>query len=629
MATAVVGAAPQSAAAKEREIVNDFAIVAATVNGTGSATANSTLLRALFHMGIPVTGKNLFPSNIYGLPTWYTIRISKDGYLARREGTEVLIAFNERTVAQDIANLPSGGVCFYSDELKTFNPSRDDITYYKLPVKDVVKEITSEALSTGLIQKEEVAKLKDYLPSMTYVGVVSQMLGIDLEELRKALSTHFRGKAKPIELNYGVVSHAAQWARENLTKQDPYRVERMDVTADKIMIDGNTAAALGALYGGMTVAAWYPITPASSLAENLIKYGPRLRMEDGKATYAIVQAEDELAALGIVMGAGWAGARAMTSTSGPGISLMAEFAGFGFYTEIPAVIWDVMRMGPSTGLPTRVSQGDILSTYFLSHGDTRHPCLLPGSVKECFEFGALAFNVAEELQTPVFVLSDLDLGMNLWLSDPFDYPTEPINRGKVLDAETLERMPAWGRYKDVDGDGVPYRTLPGTPSNKAAYFTRGSGHNEYAQYTERGDDWVKNMDRLFKKHETAKTLVPQPIIEQNPNAKIGIISYGSNDPGVREGRDRLAKEGIETSYLRLRALPITDAVREFIAAHDRTYVVEMNHEGQMAMILRMDLPDLATRIIPIAFSDGLPLTARFVMQNVIANEKTLGGVVAQ
>ncbi len=626
MATAVVGAAPQSAAAQEREIVNDFAIVAATVNGTGSATANSTLLRALFHMGIPVTGKNLFPSNIYGLPTWYTIRLSKDGYLARREGTEIAIAFNERTVAQDLANLPSGGVCFYSDELKTFNPNRDDIYYYKLPVKEVVKEITTEALASGLIHKEELPKLKDYLPSMTYVGVVAQMLGIEMEELRKALSTHFRGKSKPIELNYGVVTHAAKWAEENLTKQDPYRIERMDKTDGKIMIDGNTAAALGALYGGMTVAAWYPITPASSLAENLNKYAPRIRTENGKATYAIVQAEDELAALGVVMGAGWAGARAMTSTSGPGISLMAEFAGFGFYTEIPAVIWDVMRMGPSTGLPTRVSQGDILSTYFLSHGDTRHPCLLPGSVAECFEFGAKAFDVAEALQTPVFVLSDLDLGMNLWLTDQFEYPTEPINRGKVLDAETLERMQNWGRYKDVDGDGVPYRTLPGTPSAKAAYFTRGSGHNEYAQYTERGDDWVKNMNRLFQKHQTAKTLVPQPVIDHNPNAKIAIITYGSNDPACIEARDRLAKEGVETSYLRLRALPFTDSVREFIAAHDRTYMIEMNHEGQMAMIMRMDMPELAMRIVPIAFSDGLPLTARFVMQNVLANEKALGGV---
>ncbi len=608
MATAIIDTSPHPGAVKERGVINDFSIVAATVNGTGSQTANATLIRALFHMGIPVNGKNLFPSNIQGLPTWYTIRISKDGYIARREGTEILIAFNDKTVLQDLAILPHDGVCFYSDELRNFQPSRDDVIYYKLPVKEMVKQSGAEA------------KIKSYVASMVYVGVVAQMLGIDMDRIRQAIETHFRGKAKPIELNWGVAYNAAEWAKANLTKQDPYRVEAMDKTGDMILIDGNTAGALGALYGGMTVTAWYPITPATSLAEALDKYAPRLRTVDGKATYSIIQAEDELAAIGMVLGAGWAGARAMTSTSGPGISLMAEFAGFGAFAEIPGVIWDVQRMGPSTGLPTRVSQGDLLSTYFLGHGDTRHPILLPGSVAECFEFGHVALDLAERLQTPVFVLSDLDLGMNLWMSEKFAYPEKPIDRGKVLDAEALERVNGWGRYRDVDGDGIPWRTLPGTDSLKAAYFTRGSGHNEFALYTERPEDWKRNMDRLTRKHDTARQLVPAPVIDHNANAKIGIIAFGSVDPAIVEARDRLTKTGLATSYLRLRALPLAASVREFVAAHERIYVIEMNQDGQLNLLLRMEMPDLAARLVSVAYSDGLPLSARFVTTQVLENE---------
>ncbi len=610
MATAVVQATPNGRVAPERAIINDFSIVAATVNGSGSQTANNTLIRALFHMGIPVNGKNLFPSNIEGLPTWFYIRVSKDGYIARREGVEILIAFNEKTAVQDLAALPKGGVCFYSDELRTFAPTRDDVFYYKLPVKEMVKLSGAEA------------KLKRYVASMVYVGVVAEMLGIDMEEIRKAIVGHFKGKTKPIDLNWGVVANSAQWARDNLTKQDPFRVEPMNETEGMILIDGNTAGALGAIYGGLTVAAWYPITPATSLADALDKYMPRLRKtEDGKATYSILQAEDEIAAIGMVMGAGWAGARAMTSTSGPGISLMSEFTGFGFYAEVPGVIWDVQRMGPSTGLPTRVSQGDLLSTYFLGHGDTRHPVLLPGSVAECFEFGHTALDLAERLQTPVFVLSDLDLGMNLWMSQPFEYPEKPIDRGKVLDVDMLNRVNGWGRYRDMDGDGIPWRTIPGTPHPKAAYFTRGSGHNEFAQYSERADDWKRNMDRLMKKHDTARALVPAPQVDTNPAAQVGIIAFGSVDPAIVEARDRLAKAGLETSYLRVRALPINDTVRQFVAAHERVYVVEMNHDGQLCNILHIELPDLSSHLVSIAHNDGLPFSARFVTEKVLQQER--------
>ena len=628
MATAVLQSASATGAGGGKDIINDFSIVAATVNGSGSQTANMTLIRALFHMGIPVNGKNLFPSNIEGLPTWFTIRVSKDGYIARRDGVEILVAFNDQTVVEDIRLLPPGGVCFYSDELKLFNRSRDDIIYYQLPVKEVSREALDAAIASGAIRKDDRLKFKGRLASMVYVGVLAQMLGIDMTAIRQALENQFKGRRKPVEMNWNIVQRTADWARENLPKLDPYRVQPMNETAGKIIIEGNTAGALGAIYGGMTVAAWYPITPATSLADELEEYAAKLRKTpDGKATYAIIQAEDEIAAIGMVVGASWAGARAMTSTSGPGISLMTEFVGFAYYTEIPAVIWDVQRMGPSTGLPTRVSQGDLLKAYLLGHGDTKHIVLLPGSVKECFEFGHTAFDLAERFQTPVFVLSDLDLGMNYWMSEPFEYPAKPIDRGKVLDAEAVKRLGReWGRYKDVDGDGIPWRTLPGTEAPGAAYFTRGSGHNEYALYSERGEDWLRNMARLAKKHETAREYVPAPVIDQRANARVGIIAFGSADPAIIEARDRLAKEGVETSYLRLRALPFTESVREFIAAHEEVYVIEMNRDAQLASLLRMEYPGLATRLVSIAYADGLPLTARFVTGQVLAHERELAGV---
>jgi 2-oxoglutarate ferredoxin oxidoreductase subunit alpha len=452
------------------------------------------------------------------------------------------------------------------------------------------------------------------------VGALAHLLGISLTDIEAGLLFHFKGKRKPVDSNMKVVNAASEWAKANLVKKDPYRVEPMHKTDGMIMIDGNTAAALGAIYGGITFAAWYPITPATSLADALNHYLPELRMDpETKApTFSVVQAEDELAALGMVLGAGWAGARSMTSTSGPGISLMAEFAGLGYFAEIPAVIWDVQRMGPSTGLPTRVAQGDIILAYFLGHGDATHVCLLPGSVNECFEFGWRAFDLAERLQTPVFVLSDLDLGMNQWMAEPFRYPEEPMDRGKVLTAADVERMGGFARYKDVDGDGIGWRTLPGTDHPLAAYFTRGTGHNERAIYSERPEDWERNMARLARKFETARQMVPAPVIDETAGAEVGLIAFGSTDTAIVEARSRLAQAGVPTAYLRIRALPLSDAVRDFVHAHKRVYVVEMNSDAQMCQLLRLHVPERAAEIIPVNHNDGLPLTARWVTEHVLA-----------
>jgi 2-oxoglutarate/2-oxoacid ferredoxin oxidoreductase subunit alpha len=423
-----------------------------------------------------------------------------------------------------------------------------------------------------------------------------------------------------VNLNMDMVNRAYAWAQANLTEPCPFRAERMTGFNDgKIMVDGNTSAALGAIWGGVTFAAWYPITPASSLAEALTRYASQLRVDPdtGKATYAIIQAEDELAALGMVIGAGWAGARAMTSTSGPGLSLMAEFAGLSYFAEIPAVIWDVQRIGPSTGLPTRTSQGDILEAYYLSHGDTRHVLLFPCCPTECFEFGALALDLADRLQTLVIVMTDLDLGMNLWITDPFEYPERPLDRGKVLTADDLDRLAGqWGRYKDVDGDGIPYRTLPGTAHRAAAYFTRGTGHNEYAGYTEKPEDWERNYARLVRKFDTARTLVPAPAVDEREGARIGIITVGSNHEAVAEARDILRQGGIETSYMRLRALPINQTARDFIRKYEQVFVVEANHDGQLRHILLTEEPECGHQLVSAARGNGMSLTADWIAQTI-------------
>jgi 2-oxoglutarate ferredoxin oxidoreductase subunit alpha len=591
--------------------VNNFTIVAATVNGSGSQTANNTLLRALFKMGIPIVGKNIFPSNIQGLPTWFSIRASKDGFVARRETAEIVVAMNRSSAAEDIAGVAPGGVVIYPSEWK-LTEDRADITYYALPIQQMAKDSGASA------------DLRPYVANMAYVGALTELLGIDVNEIYQAISDHFKGKQKPIDLNFGVVQAAIDYVKQNITKRDPFRVERVPGgNAGKIMINGNSASALGAVFGGFTVASWYPITPSTSLIDALTDYAKQLRTDPqtGEHTYAIVQSEDEIAAIGMVVGAGWAGARAMTSTSGPGLSLMTEFIGFAYFTEIPAVIWDIQRMGPSTGMPTRVSQGDVLMAYYLGHGDTRNIVLLPASMEECFESGWRAFDLAERLQAPVLVLSDLDLGMNLWMSQPFAYPDKPMDRGKVLSADDLKRLGGFHRYEDVDGDGIPYRTIPGTNHPAAAYFTRGSGHNAQAAYTERPDEWEANLARLARKHEFARTLVPPPEVNEVEGAEIGIIAYGSTNPAIGEARAMLAAKGVNTSYLRLRALPTTVELKEFVNRHPRVYVVENNFDGQMRRILQSEVPEHAARLISITKCDGLPLTGRWVARSILEQEQ--------
>ena len=594
-----------------QKIVNDFCFSVATANGTGSQTSNIALLRAMFRMGIPVSGKNLFPSNIQGMPTWYRLRINKDGYTGYRNETEVLVAMNQATVVEDVTTVASGGVIFYNDSLK-MPAQREDVTYYEMPVKALVKQV------------KVPPALRDYIANMVYVGVVCQMLGIDLEQIRGALSSHFKGKEKAVALNMEVVDLGANWAKENLTKQDPFYVEPMEGgNKDLILVDGNEAAALGSIYGGVSVVAWYPITPSTSLVDGITNHIPKLRKDaDGKQTYAIIQAEDELAAIGMLMGAGWAGARSLTATSGPGISLMAEFSGLGYFAEIPAVIWNIQRMGPSTGLPTRTSQGDILFTYFLGHGDTKQVVLFPSSPKECFEFGHVSFDLAEQLQTPVFVLSDLDVGMNIWMSERFEYPEAPMNRGKVVSEDDLKELNTkWGRFVDFDGDGIPYRSLPGNKHPLSGYFTRGTGHNAKAIYSERPDDWQENLQRLRRKFDTARTLVPAPAVEKQEGATFGVISLGTNHGAVLEMMDYLKKDGHVCDYMRLKALPVNETVEQFIAQYDHVYIIENNFDGQLHKILQMEYPALATRLLSISQCTGLPLEASWLTQEITKHQQ--------
>jgi 2-oxoglutarate/2-oxoacid ferredoxin oxidoreductase subunit alpha len=601
------------AESKRQQIVNDFSITVATVNGSGSQTSNLTIMRALFKMGIPVSGKNLFPSNIQGLPTWFTIRVNKDGFLARREESEIVIAMNPESFSKDMKSVVPGGAFFYPDNIR--QPiTRDDIAAYPMPVQKLVRESGAPA------------NLKDYIANMVYVGVLAAILGIDLEKIKQALDFHFKGRVKPIDLNFGVVQAGADWAKENLEKQDPYRVEPMDATGEYILADGNTAAALGSIYGGVQFVAWYPITPASSLPEALMDYLPELRKdpETGKNTFAVVQAEDELAAVGMTVGAGWTGLRAMTSTSGPGLSLMTEYAGLAYYAEVPIVIWDIQRVGPSTGLPTRTAQGDLTATYFMGHGDTQQVILLPGSVNECFEFGWRAFDLAERLQTPIFVLSDLDFGMNNWMTKPFKYPDTPMDRGKVLWEGDIERLGGdWGRYRDVDGDGIPYRTLPGNRHPRSAYFTRGTGHDEYARYTEDPVVWETGMARLKTKFETARKLLPTPVTEKMDGAQIGLIAFGSTDLAIQEARYYLANQGVPTDYLRVRSVPFSSEVTDFIREHDRNYVIELNRDGQLHQLLTLEVPKHAASLISLAHIDGLPLTSKWVEKALLSKEETL------
>jgi 2-oxoglutarate/2-oxoacid ferredoxin oxidoreductase subunit alpha len=610
MATTDIALHQASGPVEPKRVVNNMSIQVATVNGSGSQSSNTVLLRSIFQMGVPVSGKNLFPSNIAGLPTWYTIRANKDGYIARKKEIDFVVAMNPETAKEDVMSLAPGAAVLY-DEPLNLSSLRSDLIFYSVPYDKLVAPICPEA------------KLRKLVRNMIYVGVVAKLLEIDMTEVEKALRKQFAKKVKAANLNLAAVKAGYDYAAASLTKRDPYFIQRMDKTAGKIIIDGNSAAALGCMFAGVTFVSWYPITPSSSLAESLIDYMKRFRIgPDRKATFAIVQAEDELAAIGMVLGAGWAGARSMTATAGPGISLMSEFSGLAYYTEVPGVIWDIQRVGPSTGLPTRTSQGDILSTAFLSHGDTKHILLLPASVEECFTMAQDAFDLAEQFQTPIFVMSDLDLGMNNWMADPFPYPEKPIHRGKILSKEDLDRLGGFERYRDVDGDGITYRTLPGVDHPAGAWFARGSGHNEKGQYSERPDDYERNMERLNRKFETARSFVPRPEIVANGTSKIGFIAYGTSHWAMVESRDQLRKEyNVETDYLRLRAFPFTREVHEFIKQHDRVYVVEQNRDAQMLSLLKLDVePSLITRLRSMAHIHGLPMDARSVTDELMTME---------
>jgi 2-oxoglutarate ferredoxin oxidoreductase subunit alpha len=610
MATTDVGLHDAAGRASRMPVVNNMSIQVATVNGSGSQSSNTVLLRSIFRMGVPVSGKNLFPSNIAGLPTWYTIRANKDGYVARKKEIDFLVAMNSETARDDVMSLAPGAAVLYDAPLN-LSSLRDDLVFYSVPFDKLVAPVCPEA------------KLRKLVKNMIYVGVVAKLLDIDMGEVEKALRKQFAKKVKAANLNFAAAQAGFDYATASLTKADPFRIERMDKNEGKIIIDGNSASALGCVFAGCTILSWYPITPSSSLAESMIEYLKRFRVgPDGKATFAVVQAEDELAAIGMVLGAGWAGARAMTTTSGPGISLMAEFAGLSYYAEIPAVVWDIQRVGPSTGLPTRTSQADLLSTAFLSHGDTKHIMLFPSSPLECFEMAMEAFNLAERFQTLIFVMSDLDIGMNNWMSDAFPYPENPIERGKVLTKEDLDKLGGFARYKDVDGDAIGYRTLPGTQHPAAAYFTRGSGHNPQAQYSERPEDYEGNMQRLQRKFEHARSFVPAPIIEKMPNAEIGIVAYGSSHWAITESRDQLRDEHkLATDYLRIRAFPFAQEVEEFVRAHKRVYVVEQNRDGQLNNLLKLDLDgDLVPKLRSVARLDGLPIDARSVTDHIAAME---------
>jgi 2-oxoglutarate ferredoxin oxidoreductase subunit alpha len=592
-------------------LLNNFSLQVATVNGSGSQSSNLVLLHTLFQMGIPISGKNLFPSNIAGLPTWYTIRASKHGYIARKKEIDFLIALNADTAREDVMGLEPGASVMFDEPLKLAG-LRQDLTFYPVPFDKLTAPVCPEA------------KLRKLVRNMVYVGVAAHLMGMEMEEVERALRRQFKKKLKAAEINWAAVQAGYAYALEQFPTPDRCQLQRMDATRGQIVIEGNRAAALGCMFGGVTVLGWYPITPSSSVCEYLIDYLKRYRRTaDGKATFACVQAEDELAACGMVLGAGWMGARAMTSTSGPGISLMAEFVGLGYYAEIPAVIFDIQRVGPSTGLPTRTAQGDLSFIATLSHGDTRHLVLLPGTVSECFDFGIAAFDLAERFQTPVFVLSDLDLGMNHWMSEPFRYPEKPLDRGKLLNAEQLRELKGdWGRYRDVDGDGIPYRTLPGTDHPSAAFSTRGSGHNADAKYSEKGADYVANMERLRRKWDGAREHVPAPLLEHDSNSGIGIIAFGSTHPAVLETLDQLREEaGIEAAYLRLRAWPFAAAVRQFVERCERVYVIDQNRDRQLYELLVSDLgTGLGQRLRSVRHFNGLPVDARSLTDVIRAQE---------
>ncbi len=590
-----------------QKIVNDFSVRIATANGTGSMSANNIFFKSLFRMGICTSSKNLFPSNIKGLPTWYQVRASHEGYTSMKKHSEVQVLINKGTYKKDHDEAPGDAVIIYdSTVMPEEDFKRDDVIYYPVPM---TKLVTTHF---------EHARLRTLLKNIIYLGVIVELFQVDKEIVDGVIRDMFSKKQKVVDSNLQALQVGMDYVKQNLPKKDPYYYEKENSGRNhkKIVIEGNAATALGCVYGGVTVVAWYPITPSSSLAEGVIEFCEKYRKDkEGKNKFAIVQAEDELCAVGVCMGAGWAGARSMTTTSGPGISLMGEFAGLGYYAEIPVVIIDVQRVGPSTGLPTRTQQSDLTQVAHLSHGDTKHVMLFPGNPKECFELAAQAFDIAEVLQTPIFIMSDLDLGMNQWVSDEFSYPTHPYNRGKVLHKEDLDGVETFRRYFAGDEDkGIPSRTLPGTNHPLASYFTRGSGHDEDARYTEDPDAYRRNMLRLLKKFEGAGDHLPKPLFYGDKNAKTGFVAIGTSHDAIVEARDYLAKEKIQTKYMRLLSYPFHKELETFIKSCDKVIVVEQNRDAQLRDLIKLSVSMSESKLLSLAYSDGLPLSAEVVFQ---------------
>ncbi len=614
------GPMPETAEPRGHKLrVNDFVVKFANVNGSGSASANGLFARSVLRMGVPVAARNIFPSNIQGLPTWYEVRITEAGHLGRRGGVDLMVAMNPQTWDKDVAEIEPGGFLVY-DSTKPMPPTkfRDDIAVVGVPLTAMCNEAY------------ELPRERQLFKNIIYVGALAALLGIDPEAVKSLIAEDFAGRDKLINANFEAFAMGYGYVHEHLATL-PLQVRRADAVGDRIYVEGNQAAALGAVYGGATVCAWYPITPSTSLAEAFTSYCQQLREdpETGKARYAIIQGEDEIASIGIVVGAGWNGCRAFTATSGPGVSLMTEFIGLSYFAEIPAVIFDVQRGGPSTGMPTRTQQADLIAAAYAGHGDSKHVMLLPANPGECFEMGAQAFDLADRLQTTVFVMLDLDIGMNEWLTEPFRWDdARRLDRGKVMTAEMLEAGADFGRYKDVDGDGIPYRTYPGTHPTLGGYFTRGTSRNPYARYSEEGAVYVDNMERLLRKFDTARTLVPAPIAR--PSAKKtreGVIYFGSTTPAMHEALEMLEAQGHRLDALRVRAFPFADAVWDFIAAHDRVFVVEQNRDAQLRTLLMTEGGVDAAKLVPVLHFDGTPITARFIAGD-IARKLTLSQIEA-
>lgn len=594
---------------KQITAINDFVVKFANINGSGSASANELFARSILRMGVPVSPRNIFPSNIQGLPTWYEVRVNETGYQGRRGGVDLMVAMNPQTWDQDLREIESGGYLFY-DNSKPLPKSkfREDINVIGMPLTEICNQTYTDPRQRQLFK------------NIIYVGALSALLEIDPAEIEKLFSEQYKGKEALLQSNIKALRLGRDYVAQHLPHPIGITVRRANNVGNRIFVDGNTAAALGAVYGGATVCAWYPITPSSSLAEAFIKHCQKLRTDPatGKARYAIIQGEDELASVGMAIGAGWNGARAFTATSGPGISLMTEFIGLAYFAEIPVVLIDVQRGGPSTGMPTRTQQSDLISCAYASHGDTKHVLLFPEDPTECFEFTAQAFDLAERLQTPVFVMTDLDIGMNTRLCAPLQWDDSRVyDRGKVMTYEMLEAGKEFGRYLDVDGDGVSYRTYPGTHPTRGGYFTRGTTKDRYARYSEAGPDYVDNVQRLLRKFETAKSLVPKPLLypAEKP-ARFGAIFYGSTSPAMQEALDVLAARGIHVNALRVRAFPFQEEINDFVAAHPWVFVIEQNRDAQLKTMLVNEAKVNPTRLLSILHYDGTPITARFIVEQI-------------